>query len=107
VLAQDAAVVCMDEPLGALDAMTRDQMHDEIEGVWAANGFTVIFVTHNVREAIRLGDRVVLLGSTPGRVVQDITVDLPRPRRIDSADVAERAAALTQALRSEVTRHVG
>ena len=69
VLAQDAAVACMDEPLGALDAMTRDQMHDEIERVAQESGLTVLFVTHNVREAVRLGDRAVLMGSRPGRVV--------------------------------------
>lgn len=107
VLAQDAPVVLMDEPLGALDAMTRDQMHDEIERVWADAGLTVIFVTHNVREAVRLGDRVVLLGSSPGRVVHEEAVTLPRPRRLDSADVAERAAVLTNALREDVARHVG
>lgn len=107
VLAQDAAVVCMDEPLGALDAMTRDRMHDEIERVWREAGLTVLFVTHNVREAIRLGDRVVVMGSAPGRVVLQCPVPLDRPRHIDSAEVAERAAALTATLREEVARHVG
>jgi NitT/TauT family transport system ATP-binding protein len=107
VLAQDAAVVCMDEPLGALDAMTRDRMHDEIERVWRESGLTVLFVTHNVREAIRLGDRVVLMGSSPGQVVAEQAVPLQRPRHIDSAEVAERAAALTATLREEVARHVG
>jgi NitT/TauT family transport system ATP-binding protein len=107
VLAQDAGVVCMDEPLGALDAMTRDHLHDEIERVWREARLTVLFVTHNVREAIRLGDRVVLMGSAPGRVVQECVVPLERPRRIDSADIAERAAALTATLREEVSRHVG
>ena len=107
VRAQDASVVCMDEPLGALDAMTRDHLHDEIERVWREAGLTVLFVTHNVREAIRLGDRVVLMGSGPGHVVQERVVPLARPRHIDSADVAERAAALTATLREEVARHVG
>jgi NitT/TauT family transport system ATP-binding protein len=107
VLAQDASVVCMDEPLGALDAMTRDHLHDEIERVWREAGLTVLFVTHNVREAIRLGDRVVLMGSGPGHVVREQVVPLARPRQIDSADVAERAAALTATLREEVSRHVG
>lgn len=106
VLAQDAAVACMDEPLGALDAMTRDHMHDEIERVWRESGLTVLFVTHNVREAIRLGDRVVLMGSSPGHVVAEQPVPLERPRHIDSAEVAERAAALTATLREEVARHV-
>jgi NitT/TauT family transport system ATP-binding protein len=87
--------------------MTRDQMHDEIERVWSEAGLTVLFVTHNVREAVRLGDRVVLMGASPGRVVQEHRVTLPRPRQLDSAEVAERAALLTSALREDVRRHVG
>src|SRR5205807_8868530 len=67
-LAQDAQVLLMDEPFGALDAITRDLLHDELERVWSDTGVTVVFVTHNVREAVRLGDRVVLLASRPGRV---------------------------------------
>jgi len=104
VLAQDAPVVLMDEPLGALDAMTRDRMHDEIERVWAEAGLTVLFVTHNVREAVRLGDRVVVLSSRPGRVAHEFAIDLPRPRRLDDAAVAAQAGEITSALRSEVAR---
>jgi NitT/TauT family transport system ATP-binding protein len=107
VLAQDASVVCMDEPLGALDAMTRDHMHDEIERVWREAGLTVLFVTHNVREAVRLGDRVILMGSSPGHVVHEQAVDLPRPRRIDAPEIASLAGGLTDALRHDVARHVG
>lgn len=106
VLAQEASVVLMDEPLGALDAMTRDHMHGELERVWQEAGLTVIFVTHNMREAVRLGDRVVLMASSPGRVKLERRVDLPRPRVIDSADVAELAGTLTDELRAEVARHV-
>ena len=68
-LAQDADVLLMDEPFGALDAMTRDLLHDELDRVREGRNLTVLFVTHNVREAVRLGDRVVLLSSRPGRVV--------------------------------------
>jgi NitT/TauT family transport system ATP-binding protein len=107
VLAQDAPVVLMDEPPGRLDAMTRDHMHDQIESVWSEAGLTVLFVTHNVREAVRLGDRVVLMGASPGRVVQEQDVDLPRPRRLDDPEVARQAGSLTQALREDVARHVG
>jgi NitT/TauT family transport system ATP-binding protein len=107
VLAQDAAVVLMDEPLGALDAMTRDHMHDEIERVWREAELTVVFVTHNVREAVRLGDRAILMGSTPGRVVHQVAIDLPHPRRMDSPGVATLAGSLTDALKEEVARHVG
>ena len=87
-LAQDAEVLLMDEPFGALDAMTRDILHDELERIWQATGLTVLFVTHNVREAVRLGDRVVLLSSRPGRVAEEFPVDIPRPRRIEDPEVA-------------------
>ncbi len=104
-LAQQPELLLMDEPFGALDAMTRDVLHDELEHLWQESGVTVVFVTHNVREAVRLGDRVVLLSSRPGRVVAQEDVDVPRPRRIESHDVADRAAALTDRLREEVRRH--
>ncbi len=101
-LAQDAELLLMDEPFGALDAMTRDRLHDELESLWSATRKTVIFVTHNVREAVRLGDRVVLLASRPGRVAETDDVDIPRPRRIDSPEVATLAARITDRLREEV-----
>lgn len=104
-LAQEADVLLMDEPFGALDAMTRDLLHDELEHLWLDRGMTVVFVTHNVREAVRLGDRVVLLSSRPGRVAATFAVELDRPRRIDSPDVSEQAAAITDTLRAEVRRH--
>jgi NitT/TauT family transport system ATP-binding protein len=104
-LAQQADVLLMDEPFGALDAMTRDLLHDELEALWTRTGLTVLFVTHNVREAVRLGDRVVLLTSRPGRIAEEYRVDTTRPRRIDSAQVAELAASITDRLREEVRRH--
>jgi NitT/TauT family transport system ATP-binding protein len=104
-LAQDAGVLLMDEPFGALDAITRDLLHDELESLWIDRGFTVLFVTHNVREAARLGDSIVLLTSRPGRVAAVYPVDLPRPRRIDSSEVAGLAATVTDQLRAEVGRH--
>jgi len=106
-LAQQADVVLMDEPFGALDAMTRDAMHDELERVWSSYALTVLFVTHNVREAVRLADRVVLMSSSPGRIKNEFVVDVPRPRRIDSPEVSTLAAVLTDQLREEVQRHVG
>ena len=88
-LAQDTPVLLMDEPFGALDAMTRDILHDELERIWTPNApaLTVLFVTHNVREAARLADRIVLLSSRPGRVIDETPVDIARPRRIDSPEV--------------------
>ena len=104
-LGLDAPVLLMDEPFGALDAMTRDVLHDELERIWTERRLTVIFVTHNVREAARLGDRIVLMSSRPGRVAWERPVDIPRPRRIDSPEVAAIAADVTNRLRSEVRRH--
>ncbi len=106
-LAQDAGLLLMDEPFGALDAITRDLLHDELESLWQERRFTVLFVTHNVREAARLGDRIVLLTSRPGRVAATYDVDLPRPRRIDSVEIASLASTVTDHLRAEVGRHGG
>ena len=104
-LAQDADILLMDEPFGALDAMTRDILHDELERIWREQQLTVLFVTHNVREAVRLGDRVILLSSRPGRVIEDFPITHERPRRIDSPEVAGQAAEITDRLRAEVARH--
>ena len=104
-LAQDADILLMDEPFGALDAMTRDILHDELERIWREQELTVIFVTHNVREAVRLGDRVILLSSRPGRVIEDFGIKHERPRRIDSPEVSGQAAEITDRLRAEVSRH--
>jgi NitT/TauT family transport system ATP-binding protein len=103
-LAQDADVLLMDEPFGALDAMTRDVLHDELDRICAGRRLTVLFVTHNVREAVRLGDRVVVLSSRPGRIIAEFDVPIERPRRIDSAPVAELAARVTDRLREEMSR---
>jgi NitT/TauT family transport system ATP-binding protein len=104
-LAQDADVLLMDEPFGALDAMTRDLLHDELERICAERKLSVLFVTHNVREAARLGDRVVLLSSRPGRVIEEYEVPRTGPRRIDSASVADLAGRVTDRLREEMRRH--
>jgi NitT/TauT family transport system ATP-binding protein len=103
--AQDADLLLMDEPFGALDAMTRDLLHDELERLWTERGFTVLFVTHNVREAARLADRVVLLSSRPGRVADTFTPSLPRPRRMEDPNVTRASGEITARLRQEVARH--
>ncbi|GAB7043796.1 MULTISPECIES: ABC transporter ATP-binding protein [Catenuloplanes] len=104
-LALDTPVLLMDEPFGALDAMTRDILHDELERIYLERELTVLFVTHNVREAARLADRIVLLSSRPGRIIHETVVDAPRPRRIDAPEVAAIAADVTDRLRREVIRH--
>jgi NitT/TauT family transport system ATP-binding protein len=104
-LAQHADILLMDEPFGALDAMTRDLLHDELERIWRETGVTILFVTHNVREAVRLGDRILVLTSRPGRVAEEFRVDLPRPRNNSGPEVSELAVTVTDRLRAEVRRH--
>jgi len=104
-LAQDADVLLMDEPFGALDAMTRDLLHEVLEGIWRRRQLTILFVTHEVREAVRLGDRVVLLSSRPGRVIGEFGVDFERPRGMDSADTVATAIKIKDRLREEIVRH--
>jgi NitT/TauT family transport system ATP-binding protein len=103
--AQDADILLMDEPFAALDAMTRDLLHDELESLWADRNLSIVFVTHNVREAARLADRIVVFSSRPGRIAATTTVTIDRPRRIESPDVAALAATVTDQLRTEVRRH--
>lgn len=76
----DAEVMCMDEPFAALDEFTREQMHVELLQVWERQGFTGIFVTHNIFESAFLSDRVLVMTPRPGRVVAEVSIDLPRPR---------------------------
>jgi NitT/TauT family transport system ATP-binding protein len=104
-LAQDSSVLLMDEPFAALDAITRDVLHQELTRVWAEQGLSIVFVTHNVREAARLGQRVVLMGSRPGRVVREWQVDIPQPRTIESPGVSTLAAEITRELHQEISRH--
>jgi len=106
-LAQQSRVLLMDEPFGALDAITRDVLHDELVRVWRETGLTVVFVTHNVREAVRLGQRVVLLSSRPGRVIREWPVNISGPRRIEAPEVAALAVEVTDRLRQEIRRHAG
>lgn len=105
-LAQEGEILLMDEPFAALDNTTRDLLHDEVEQVWQATGLTIVFVTHNVAEAVRLADRVLLLAGRPAVVAAEYRIDLPRPRRGDSPEALARVAEITERLRKEAMRHV-
>ena len=83
-LAMEPNVLLMDEPFGALDAQTREAMQEELMRLWQASGLTVIFVTHDISEAVFLGDRVVVMGVSPGRIVEDCRIELPRPRTAET-----------------------
>jgi NitT/TauT family transport system ATP-binding protein len=99
-LAPDPQVLLMDEPFGALDAMTRDQLCDDVQRIWQESRKTILFVTHNVREAVCLGDRVILLSPSPGRIAQEFDVPLPRPRDINGAELGDHVRRILAALKS-------
>jgi NitT/TauT family transport system ATP-binding protein len=103
-LATEPDVLLMDEPFAALDAQTRDLLHDELERIWGETGRTIIFVTHNVREAVRLGDRVAVFTFRPGRVKREYDIDLPRPRHLEDVTVAKSAREILDDLREEINR---
>ena len=104
-LAQDSALLLMDEPFAALDAITRDALHEELTRLWSEQGLSIVFVTHNVREAVRLGQRVLLMSSRPGRIVREWQVELSQPRTIESPGVSALATEITHHLRAEICRH--
>jgi len=98
-LAPNPKVLLMDEPFAALDALTREQLYGDLQRIWSARRKTIVFVTHNVREAVCLGDRVVLFSPNPGRIRGEFKIDLPRPRDINSPSLAEHAQQIMAALK--------
>lgn len=98
-LAPNPRVLLMDEPFAALDAMTREQLYGDIQAIWEKRRKTIIFVTHNVREAVCLGNRVVLFSPHPGRIREEFEIDLPRPRDINSMELAGYSLKITRALK--------
>jgi NitT/TauT family transport system ATP-binding protein len=107
VLANDAEIVLMDEPFGALDAMTRERLQDELVEIWSRTGLTVLFVTHSIEEAIFLADRVVVMSPGPGRIDDEYVIDLNRPRDIASAEFNEWRRLLASRLHSHHARKTG
>lgn len=98
VLANDAALVLMDEPFGALDAMSRERLQTELLQLWAETRLTIVFVTHSIEEALLLADRVVLMSPGPGRIIGETALTLPRPRDVASPEFNALRRQLTQAL---------
>jgi len=103
VLANDCEVLLMDEPFGALDALTREKLQQELLEIWERTKVTVIFVTHSVEEAVVLSDRVVVMTAGPGRIEHDARIQLPRPREVSAIDFNQVRRDITQRL----TSHVG
>ncbi|GAA1704991.1 ABC transporter ATP-binding protein [Microbacterium sediminicola] len=100
-LITEPAVILMDEPFGALDAITREHMHDELLSIWRDTGATVLFITHDIAEAVYLSDRVLVMSPRPGRIVADITNELPRPRGTSTRSLPE-FTRLTSELRVHI-----
>lgn len=105
-LATEPDVLLMDEPFAALDAQTRDLLHEELERIWAATHRTIVFVTHNVREAVRLGDRVVVLTFRPGRIKSEFPIHLPRPRHLEDPELVLVAREVLAQLKEEIDKAV-
>jgi NitT/TauT family transport system ATP-binding protein len=105
-LAPNPRVLLMDEPFAALDALTREQLYGDIQRIWQERKKTIIFVTHNVREAVCLGDRVVLFSPNPGRICEEFRITLPRPRDINSVTLAQYSTQITKALKGHMQGEV-
>ena len=103
-LAPNPRVLLMDEPFSALDALTREQLYGDLQEIFTKRKKTIVLVTHNIREAVCLGDRVVLFSPHPGRVQQVFDVDLPRPRRMNDSALAALASEVTAALSSHLAK---
>src|SRR6185312_13766906 len=101
-LAPDPRVLLMDEPFAALDALTRERLYGDLQEIWERRRKTIILVTHNVREAVCLGDRVVLMSPTPGRIRESFPIHLPRPRDVNSIQLAEYTERITSALKGYI-----
>jgi nitrate ABC transporter ATP-binding subunit len=105
VLANDASILLMDEPFGALDALTREQLQHELLQIWSRTGVTIIFVTHSVEEAVLLADRVLVMSAGPGRIENDIMIDLPRPRDVASPEFNAVRRDVARRLTSHLARN--
>jgi NitT/TauT family transport system ATP-binding protein len=103
-LAIDPEILLMDEPFAALDAQTRDILHEELQEIWGATRKTIIFVTHNVREAACLGDRVLVFSTHPGRIKREFKIDYARPRHLEDPNLITFAKNILAELKAEVEK---
>jgi NitT/TauT family transport system ATP-binding protein len=105
-LSMNPKVLLMDEPFGALDEQTRSRLHHELEKIWLETRKTILFVTHSIRESIKLSDRIIVMGTRPGVVLEDIHVKIPRPRENHTQDAAKLEQKIMSLLQSEIDKVV-
>ena len=103
-LAMDPAVLLMDEPFGALDEQTRSRLHGQLEEIWIDTKKTIVFVTHSISESIKLSDRIIVMGTRPGTILTDITVDIPRPREQHRQEIAVLEEQIMALLKTEIDK---
>ncbi len=101
-LAMEPAVLLMDEPFAALDVYTRETLQEELQKIWIESHKTIIFVTHNVQEAVLLGDRVIVFGRNPGRIKSEYEIEVARPRRVDDPEIFLNTKWITDDLKEEI-----
>ena len=106
-LAPNPRILLMDEPFSALDAMTREQLYGDLQRIFVQRQKTIVFVTHNIREAVCLGDRIILLSPNPGRIAEDFRVPLPRPRDINDPELSKTSIPITAALKARLNKAGG
>ncbi len=103
-LAMEPSILLMDEPFGALDAITRDSMNVALAEIWAATGKTIVFVTHSISEAVYLSDTIHVMGTDPGRIVDTVDIDMTRPRSEDLAEFGSHATRLRDELHPDTAK---
>lgn len=105
-LAMDPEVLLMDEPFGALDEQTRSRLHEVLEKIWIDTKKTILFVTHSIQESLKLSDRIIVMGTRPGRIIGEIEVSFPRPRDEFRKQLAEYEERIQKLLKSEIDKVV-
>jgi NitT/TauT family transport system ATP-binding protein len=105
-LAMNPEILLMDEPFGALDEQTRSRLHHQLEKIWMETKKTILFVTHSISESIKLSDRIIVMGTKPGTILQDIKVDLPRPREQYKKEMLEIEDHIMSYLKKEIDKVV-
>ncbi|TKC19390.1 ABC transporter ATP-binding protein [Robertmurraya kyonggiensis] len=105
-LAMNPETLLMDEPFGALDEQTRSRLHTQLETIWTETKKTILFVTHSISESIKLSDRIIVMGTKPGIILQDIKVDIPRPREEHKQEMIELEDYIMSFLKKEIDKVV-